>query len=284
MELRPIDGCRDEEWPGRPAAQATLRGPKRQVRVLAWRPPSIFPNAHRAKHLVPVPRGMEAYYTAAGVDIVDGKIPACVAPLVRQMWRSWWGRVRVVLWVRESRSVVWLTTVPHRRDFVGGGSYKTICDGLAVRHSNFSEFWDSGAPSSPRTRHQTATTTATSSCLHRIILAYLCAIFSALSRPTDVVFLDNPIAGGTTEDYAEDLLPPRAAHHLWVLRFAGEPLSYYPAMGNPRFLAKFNYTIGYHRGLYHLYALASRRTESAPRASVHALTWYAPGTRCRTST
>lgn len=85
LELRPIDGCRDEEWPGRPAAQATLRGPKRQVRVLAWRPPSIFPNAHRARHLVPVPRGMEAYYAAAGVDIVDGKIPSCVAPLDRSM-------------------------------------------------------------------------------------------------------------------------------------------------------------------------------------------------------
>ncbi len=31
-------------------------------------------------------------------------------------------------------------------------------------------------------------------------------------------------------------------------------MSYYPALGEPNFLAQFNYTIGYHRGFYHMHA------------------------------
>ena len=69
--------------------------------------------------------------------------------------------------------------------------------------------------------------------------------------------MDNPLSGATTELFADELLPPRLTHHFWVLRFAGEGLSYYPGLGSPSLLVQFNFTIGYHRGLYNMYAFLS---------------------------
>src|SRR5262245_5573023 len=80
------------------------------------------------------------------------------------------------------------------RNMVQHGGYKTMCDGLAVRHANYSEFYDSG----------------------------LQCYWTFAYRCSDIIFMDNPISGATTDLFAEDLLPPRLAHHFWVLRFAGE--------------------------------------------------------------
>lgn len=71
--------------------------------------------------MVPIPRGMKEYFANAGVDVSSGLIPSCVTHYLLNLGSD------------DAHS-----------EFLGIAQYKPICDGLAVKHSNLSEFYETG--------------------------------------------------------------------------------------------------------------------------------------------